>query len=160
VEEAIKDPEQVVKIETDPKAVQRALWELETERIITKQLNEVVGEAKSGSKKLHNIQVYPELRQIFPTFDTDNLTTVVERFIKLFPALADKSIKDFESQLDENETGFSDEKLMKHMCDIPAPIYYAMKSIDNNYWGKDQYKHYREFKLLCPKLHTKDKNPK
>jgi hypothetical protein len=138
--------------------INETLEQLETERLINKQYTEIIAEAKLGSRKIRNIQIYPEYRSVFPTFDNDTLESVVKRFLKFFPGMADEALKQFKPQLEENETGFSKENTMKRLCDIPAPIFHAMRAIDENYWAKSNFKHYREFISLCPRLATRSKN--
>jgi hypothetical protein len=143
---------------TETKDINTTLAELEEQRLITKQVNEIINECKLGTRKLHNLQVYPKFRQVFPTYDNDNLESVVKRFIKFFPGMADEALKQFKPQLENNETGFSKENTVKRLCDIPAPVYYSLKSLDPDYWGKGNFKHYREFISLCPKLATRNKH--
>ena len=143
---------------TDTEAINKSLQKLDEGRLIEKQYNEIIAEAALGSRKIVSIQIWEAFHQVFPTFSNDTLESVTKRFLKFFPGMADEALRQFKPQIEDNETGFSKENTMKRLCDIPAPIYYAMRSLDEDYWAKHNFKHYREFISLCPKLATKNKH--
>ena len=94
--------------------------------------------------------------QVFPVYRKDTLETVMERYVKTYPTLAEDLIQECDEVNKSlyNESAMSkDMAILKMATKIPVPVFYAMKYFDNEYWDyKLGEKHYRLFAQLYPKL--------
>jgi hypothetical protein len=121
------------------------------------QEQQIINHCKDGSVKLTQQIIDMEGGIIFPVFSSDNLESIVNRYLKLYPVEASLLVEEVSERVKSNEYGFSKDGNMKFKVSIPATIIAAGKALSRDFWEVNNGKKINDFIVLCPKLASKNK---
>ena len=132
--------------------------DLKTCKKIASQMQVIVKHCMDSRQKLTSAIIDDEKGIVFPVFNTDNVETIVNRYLTLYPFEAKEFIRGFKVIMKGNESGWSNGRLMKLDFKMPTKIYYAGMAIAPDFWSSDNARNEKRFKELCPALVSRSKN--
>lgn len=125
---------------------------------ITAQMLEIAKHCMDGRVKLTKLMIDDKVGLCIPIFSTDNIESLVNRYLKFYPREATIMVKDFQDSIRDNESGWTKAKLMKRDFSMPARLKAWGQAIAWDFWEANNCENMKRFKQLCPKLATRRKN--